>query len=178
MRARFTPSFKIQAVGKALRCPEGTSVRMVAETLGVGYSTLNRWITKSRNQEFGTVLNNEELAKTTWMTKERRPQDWDLKERLDMVIACASLEEGKLSELCRERGIYPHHVQQWRLDFAHGEAVSARTRISAEVKTLRQENKELTRELIRKDKALAETAALLVLQKKVTAIWGNEDNSR
>ncbi len=177
MRARFTPSFKIQAVGKALRCPEGTSVREVAATLGVGYSTLNRWIAQSRNQEVGTVQ-KDELAKTTRMTKERRPQDWGLEERLDMVIACASLEEGKVSELCRERGIYPHHVQQWRLDFARGEAVSARARISAEVKTLRQENKELRKELTRKDKALAETAALLVLQKKVTAIWGNEDNSR
>ena len=160
-----------------MRCPEGTSVRAVAATLGVGYSTLNRWIAQARNQEFET-MQKDELAKTTRMTKERRPQDWGLEERLDMVIACASLEEGKLSELCRERGIYPHHVKRWRLDFAHGEAVSARTRISAEVKTLRQENKELSRELIRKDKALAETAALLVLQKKVNAIWGNVDNSR
>ena len=178
MRARFTPSFKIQAVGKALRCPEGTSVRVVAETLGVGYSTINRWIAQSRNQEFGTVLTNEELAKTSRMTKERRPQDWGLEERLNMVIACASLEEAKVSELCRERGLYPHHVKRWRLDFACGEAVSVRARISSEMKTLMQENKELRKELTRKDKALAETAALLVLQKKVNAIWGNEDNSR
>ena len=36
--------------------------------------------------------------------------------------------------------------------------------------------RELEKELRRKDKALAETAALLVLKKKANAIWGDEDD--
>jgi transposase len=36
--------------------------------------------------------------------------------------------------------------------------------------------RELEKELRRKDKALAEAAALLVLQKKVQAIWGDADD--
>lgn len=44
------------------------------------------------------------------------------------------------------------------------------------MKTLRNENKALKKELNRKDKALAETAALLVLQKKVNEIWGSDED--
>jgi len=44
------------------------------------------------------------------MTKEKRPQDWSYEEKLEIVIACAPLEEQAISELCREKGIYPHPV--------------------------------------------------------------------
>ena len=46
------------------------------------------------------------------MTKEKRPQDWSAEENLNMVIACASLDEEKVSELCREQGVFPHHIKQ------------------------------------------------------------------
>jgi transposase len=92
-----------------------------------------------------------------------------------MVIACASLDETAMNQLCRERGLYAHHVRQWRQDFISGATVNER----ADAKGLKGEVRELKKELNRKDRALAETAALLVLQKKVSAIWGSdEDNSR
>ena len=42
-------------------------------------------------------------------------------------------------------------------------------------KAERKRIKELERELRRKDAALAETAAILALRKKVQAIWGDEE---
>ena len=48
------------------------------------------------------------------MTKEKRPQDWSLEEKLNLVITCGSLDEAGINELCREKGIYPHHVRQWK----------------------------------------------------------------
>ena len=171
MRARFTQSFKIQAVEKALRRSGGTSVGDVAKSLGVGYSTLQKWLAQSRNQEL--------VIRTESMAKEKRPQDWGLEEKLNMVIACGSLDEAGINELCREKGIYPHHVTQWKQAFAEGATGSDKTTVQVETKHLKQENKGLKKELRRKEKALAETAALLVLQKKVNAIWGNdEDNSQ
>jgi len=78
-----------------------------------------------------------------------------------------------------EQGLYPHHIQQWKQDFVGGTGVCTPAKSQSETKHLRQENKALKKELNRKDKALAETAALLVLQKKVNAIWGSdEDNSQ
>lgn len=174
MRARFTQSFKIQAVEKALSRSGVTTLNDIANSLGIGCSTLNKWIVKARNQEFDIVPSDE----INRMTQDKRPQDWTLEERLNMVVACGSLNDEKLSEYCREQGLYPHHVNQWKLDFSSGNTAKEKVVSPSEIKILKHENKALKKELNRKDKALAETAALLVLQKKVNAIWGNdEDNS-
>jgi len=111
------------------------------------------------------------------MKKEKRPQDWTLEERLNMIISCGALDKKALSEHCREQGIYPHHVAQWKLDFASGNKSDNKPISRTEVKSLKHENKALKKELNRKDKALAETAALLVLQKKVNEIWGSDEDS-
>jgi transposase-like protein len=113
------------------------------------------------------------------MAKDKRPQDWSLEDRFNMVLKCHSLDEQAVSSLCREQGIYPHHIKQWRLEFINGSAEGSTTKNTSQMKVLKSEVKTLQKELNRKDKALAETAALLVLQKKVNAIWGNdEDNSQ
>jgi len=118
----------------------------------------------------------EETMKTT---QDRRPQDWTLEERLNMVISCHSLEGEALSQSCREQGIYPHHAAQWQRDFTNGESQNSNSASRSEIKVLKNENKALKKELNRKEKALAETAALLVLKKKVHEIWGrDEDNSQ
>ena len=174
MRARFSQSFKEQAVEKALSRPSGTTLAEVTDSLGVGYSTMNRWMSKSRNQPWETPAQHEHTGIEP-VTKEKRPQQWSQAERLEMVIACGALDEAGVNALCRERGIYAHHVTQWKQDFISGNATSER----ANTKCLKGEVRDLKKELNRKDKALAETAALLVLQKKVRAIWGNdEDNSQ
>ena len=83
-----------------------------------------------------------------------------------MVISCASLDKEQISELCRKQGLFPHHIKQWKQDFVNGSTVTTTASIRSDNKTLRQDNKTLKKEINRKDKALAETAALLVLQKK------------
>ena len=79
-----------------------------------------------------------------------------------MVIECGSLDESAMNQLCRERGLYAHHVTQWKQDFISGVMANERS----DAKNLKGEVRELKKELNRKDRALAETAALLVLQKK------------
>jgi transposase-like protein len=178
MRTRFTQAYKIQAVEKALARCETINLAEIAESLGVGYSTLQKWIAQSRKQEFESIP-RDELSSLTNMIKEKRPQDWSLEERLNIIIACGLLDEKAASELCRKQGVYPHHVEQWKLDFVSKNRLNNKVKAQTEVKTLKNENQALKKELKRKDKALAETAALLVLQKKVSAIWGNdEDNFR
>ena len=68
MKRSFTKLFKMQAVEKVLSRVEGTSVTEVANSLNIGKSTLNTWITKARNQGFDFIVKNN-------MTKEKRPQD-------------------------------------------------------------------------------------------------------
>ena len=174
MRMRYSESFKVQAVEKALSRSDGTTLEQITDSLGIGHSTLHKWMVKSRNQQLGSSSEHDS-ASISGVRKEKRPQDWSQAERLDMVIACGCLDATAMNQLCRERGLYAHHVAQWKQDFISGATTNER----ADAKGLKGEVRELKKELNRKDRALAETAALLVLQKKVSAIWGSdEDNSR
>ena len=170
MSTKYSPSFKVQVVEKVLNRSSDTSIESIANDLGVSRSAISAWIYKSRNNELESV-------NSTMQTKEKRPQDWSLEERLNMVISCASLDKEKMNAYCREQGVYAHHVNQWKQDFSNGYSSTVKVQSEAEIRQLKNETKALKKELNRKDKALAETAALLVLQKKVAAIWGsNEDD--
>ena len=174
MRARYNESFKLRAVEKALSRSEGTTLAEISDSLGIGESTLHKWMVKSRNQQLGSYSEPDSTS-TGGMSKEKRPQDWSQEERLEMVIACGALDEAAMNSLCRERGLYAHHVKQWKQDLISSFSANERS----DSKSLKGEVRELKKELNRKDRALAETAALLVLQKKVSAIWASdEDNSR
>jgi transposase-like protein len=169
MTKKFTQAFKIQAVQKALNQAETVKLKDIALGLGVGYSTLQKWIADAKKHKLDLPINWND------MSTEKRPQDWTLEQRLDAIIVCGSLEEEKVSEYCRANGIYPHHIKQWKLDFAQGSTPKSKA-APAETKQLKTEIKQLKKELNRKDKALAETAALLVLKKKVDAIWGTAED--
>ncbi len=176
MRTRYNQSFKIQAVEKALSRSDVTTLKEVSDSLGIGQSTLNKWVVKSRNHEFEPVTDSE-ITSLSLMSKEKRPQDWSLEEKLNLIVACGSLDDEAVSALCREQGIYPHHIKQWKQDFVGGAKTGTKATALSEAKSLKHEIKGLKKELNRKDKALAETAALLVLQKKVHEIWGDDEDS-
>jgi hypothetical protein len=93
-------------------------------------------------------------------------------------VETASLNEVELSAYCRRQGLYPEQISAWRDTCLQANAsVSAkvdRAQHNAQTKKIKQ----LEAELRRKDKALAETAALLVLQKKVQAIWGEPEDEK
>jgi transposase len=99
-------------------------------------------------------------------TGDKRPQDWSVKERMQLVLEADGLADQELGELLRRRGVHRKQLDEWRA--AVEEAFSAPTgRRSPASKRIKQ----LEREVARKDKALAETAALLVLQKKVQLLF-------
>ena len=164
--AKFSQEFKVQSVEKALsRAPDQT-LKHIADNLSVGYSTLQKWIRLAKN-------NNLENS-TPLMSKEKSPQNWTQTERLEAILDCHGMSEEKMSAYCREHGIYPHHIKEWKTEFKKAEPSSG-TVSKQEQKKLKQEVKRLQKELNRKDKALAETAALLVLSKKCQAIWGEKE---
>lgn len=172
MRAKFNQSFKIQAVKKALSRSNGKTLQEVADSLQVSLSSLNKWIVQSREQAFEPETEVGLMNRS----KEKRPQDWSLEERLQIIIRCGGLSDNEASAVCREEGIYFHDLTQWKKDFVSTKQGQSPAEKS-ELRTLKNENKSLKREVNRKDKALAETAALLVLQKKVNALWGNDEDS-
>ena len=106
----------------------------------------------------------------------RRAEDWPAEERLRVITEAARVSDDELGAFLRREGLHEATLQEWRAAALGGlepeRSSRARKASSAEQKRLR----ELERQLRRKDKALAETAALLVLQKKVQAIWGDGDD--
>ncbi|RFC30946.1 MAG: Transposase [Candidatus Nitrotoga sp. MKT] len=102
--------------------------------------------------------------------KERRPQDWTTEQQL-VALQTHSLTDEALHTWCRENGLFTHHLSSWKTAFCEDTKVASGTR---EIRVLNDENEQLKRELIRKERALVEAAALLILQKKFRALWEDE----
>lgn len=163
---RFSQEFKVKSVEKALSKRPDQTIENIATGLGIGYSTLQKWIRLAKNNQLEKI--------GTTMSKEKSPQDWNTTQRLDAIMQCHHFNDEQISAYCRKNGIYPHHISQWKAVFL-SDNQHTKTASKQEQKNLKQENKRLKKELNRKDKALAETAALLVLSKKCQAIWGGKE---
>ena len=108
----------------------------------------------------------------------RRPQDWTSGEKLNTVLESLKLSEEQLGGFIRQRGLHKATLDEWRETMMRGATAEfdggkAKPRGAADAKRIR----ELERDLLRKEKALAETAVLLVLKKKVHDLLGDEDES-
>jgi len=166
MRKRFRETFKNNVVKKVIERAQEVTLEDIAKDYGIAKSTVGRWVRESSQMTLG---NN-----STMTTKEKRPQDWNEAEKLQAIIERASLEDEEKNAWCRQAGIYAHHLKQWKHDIIQPGRRQEGQETRAQLKTLKEENKQLKQELNRKEKALAETAALLVLKKKAQAIWGND----
>lgn len=150
--ARYGQAFKKRAVARLLP-PESSPVEVVAREIGVAADTLERW-------------RSETLAMPS------REKTWTAAARLEAVIATAAMDEASKSAWCRQQGVYPSELEKWRSSAVN--ALTAPEELRASPQQTRHDHrriKELERELRRKEKALAETAALLVLSKKLSAIY-------
>ena len=102
--------------------------------------------------------------------------------QLAVIIETAALNQAEMAEYCRKKGLFAEQIQQWKEAFissmstSFGSTTEQRKALAVEQKKDKQTIKKLERELKRKDKALAETAALLVLTKKVQEIWGEAED--
>jgi len=95
---------------------------------------------------------------------------WTPAARLEAVIVTAAMDEASRSGWCREQGLYPADLDAWKQAAIAGLGEPAAAS-AMDARQDRRRVKELERELHRKDKALAETAALLVLSKKLSAVF-------
>lgn len=162
MKARYTEAFREQALAKVYSRREQT-IQVIASDLNMSYHTLKNWMKTKKPTA---------LASPT--DRPRRPADWSAVERLQALLDTQGLDETARHRWCREHGVYPHHLQSWRAEFERGEPESAAA-TRQELRELKDQQKRLQRELKRKDQALAEAAALLVLQKKFQALWEDKD---
>lgn len=154
--ARYSEKFKGRAVARLL-APENAAIDVVAREVGIGSGTLERWRDDAQSMPA--------LGRA-----------WTAAARLEAVIVTAALDETSKSAWCREHGVYPDELIKWWASATTALAEPEEVRASPQAtRQDRKRIKELERELLRKDRALAETAALLVLSKKVAAIFNKGD---
>jgi transposase-like protein len=164
----YTAGFKTRMI-RRLAEPDAISAAALAEEVGVAQSTLSRW-----KRQVGTIL---DMANKTRKDSPKQPHDRPAEEKLRIVMEAAQLSDKELGAFLRKEGVHESHLEAWRRSMLEALTNSSKTskgsrRGLSEAKRV----KALERELRRKEKALAETAALLVLKKKANAIWGDGDD--
>jgi len=93
------------------------------------------------------------------------------------VITTASMNETAKNAWCREHGVYATELTQWLASATASLADPSKASPRPQAKPQEGRRiKELERNLLRKDRALAETLALLVLSKKVGAIFNKGED--
>ena len=109
---------------------------------------------------------------------DRTSENWSATTKFAIVVETVAMTEAELAEYCRSKGLYPEQVKAWRDAAIQSQDGSGQVAAAPQQqgREYRKKIKRLERELSRKDKALAEAAALLILQKKMRALWeGGED---
>ena len=159
------PAKRKEAVLKKMLPPNNRSIREIAEEEGISVATLYNWRKAARAE--GRLLPDGDQT----------PAGWSASDKFAAVVETAALNQAELSAWCRERGLYPEQIRQWReaCEQANDWDRTQNEKLKQARKADQQRLKALERDLKKKEKALAETAALLVLSKKLEAIWGDEE---
>jgi len=164
MRKTYSEEFKESVIEKMMP-PNPVPVLQICRETGVSDVTLYKWRKDYRNR--GIAVPSDQ----------NNSNNWTAEDKLAAIIETASFNEIELSEYCRTKGLYVEDIQQWKISAISGcqQDKQLKKGKQASLQTDKKEIKRLKSELRRKEKALAETAALLVLSKKCEAIWGGDE---
>jgi transposase-like protein len=159
------PAERKEALLRQMMQPENKLVSQLARETGITEQTLYTWRRQLRDQGM-PVPGDGKIA-----------EEWSSENKYAVVLETASLNAAELAEYCRRRGLYAEQIAAWRANCRSANATAAQ-----QTRNLRDQSKgdkkrilQLEKELNRKERALAEAAALLILRKKVQAIWGDNE---
>lgn len=162
---RISKERKEAALAKMMP-PQNISVPELAEETGISAKTLYNWRQIAKGKGCVVPGNSKNAEK------------WSSADRFNIVLETVSLNEAELSEYCRKKGLFPEQIHQWKQACIDANATQQTLTKKAceQLKLEQKKTKRLEKELNRKEKALAEAAALLVLQKKAQALWGDPED--
>ena len=148
----FSPAYKQKMLGR-LTGKDAISARQLSLETGLRQQTLSRWL--------------QDACSLSVMAPKRQTKERSIDEKIRILAKAGRLTGTELTDFLEQEGLRLAEYEQWRLSLAEeGRASLATTK---RIRTLE-------RELARKEKALAEAAALLVLKKKVNRLWEDGDD--
>lgn len=158
----YTKEFKDSVLK---RLDQNETVTSLSDELNISKSTIYQWVRTHNKKQKNNSINLKSKS------------NWTSEDKFQVVLESSSFTEAELAEYCRRKGIYVDEVKAWREQcLKANETTTEDPKLLKEsLKVEKELNKELQKELRHKEKALAETAALLVLRKKANAIWGDPE---
>ena len=154
-----------QAILNKLLSPNLSSIAQLAREENIAEQTLYNWRNRAKQQG--------KTVPTNHRTQELSPET-----KLTIIIDTAKLNETELAEYCRNKGLYPEQIAQWKAQSLTGFSTTEQqtAQVRRQHQTDQKQIKQLKQEIKRKDKALAEAAAILILRKKLNALWGEDED--
>jgi transposase len=137
--------------------PQNKPVPEVSKLTGIPEATLYLWRKQARSE--GRAVPGDG----------QNPERWSAADKFAVVLETAPLAEAELAEYCRRKGLFVEQIRRWREEVQAALASGDNGR-AAERAQDKKRIRELEKDLRRKEKALAETAALLVLSRKYEAL--------
>lgn len=154
----YSPERKAAVIARMLP-PHNQSIYQLSRQEGIPVNTLYGWRSQAGSQ----------IPSATDDSKSQK--EWSRDARFAVIVETAPLSAHAVAEYCRRKGLYPEQIQQWKDELMQPDQRDEKALIKKQQKEIQQ----LNRELARKDKALAEAAALLILQKKLKALFDEEN---
>jgi transposase len=164
-RVRYTQERKDEIV-KCMMPPQNESVAKLSKEEGISEPTLYKWRKEARAAGMAAPGNGQTSDK------------WSSQDKFLIVMETFAMNELDLADYCRKKGLYREQIEAWRQVClqANGQAFDQAKLVNGQLKEEKQRAKQLEKELQKKEKALAEAAALLLLRKKAQAIWGDDED--
>jgi len=157
-KRRYSLEIKKAMVTK-LVAPNGPTAVTLSRETGIHFGVLSRWVREYK------------IAGQSFMKKGKRPQEWTSEEKLEAIIATSNMDESELGIFLRKRGLHHDHLSQWKKEVLSALGQTAISKQNPDAKKL----KSIQKELNRKDRALSELSARVILLKKSIDIWGEDE---
>ncbi|MBG9656037.1 transposase [Cytobacillus firmus] len=162
---RYTEEMK-EAILKRMMPPNNESVSQLSKELGITEPTLYKWRKEAR------------IAGNPTPGDGQVSEQWSSEDKFLVVMETYSMNQADLAEYCRKKGLYKEQIEAWRESClnANGRELNQSKQLNQKLKEEKRKAKTLEIDLRKKEKALAEAAALLLLRKKAQAIWGDQED--
>lgn len=159
---KYSTGFRNNIIKQVLP-PENKSISKVSIESGVSEQTIRNWIFKLKAGNLDPIEG------------EVSPLQRSPTEKMSLLLESKKLQDDELGQWLRKNGLHSEHLALWEQELR--EVVTDNSQ--KDKKTILDQKKKikaLEKELNRKEKALAEMAALMTLKKKADAIWGEEED--
>ena len=162
---RYSKEIK-DSILKRMMPPNNEAISRISEETGITEATLYKWRKNARAAGNATPGDGQ------------GSEHWSSEDKFLIVMETYPMSAAELAEYCRKKGLYKEQIEAWRESClsANGRESNQTKQLNQELKEEKKRAKTLEKNLLKKEKALAEAAALLLLRKKAQAIWGDQED--